>query len=551
MRSDIIPLRLVDCEFVETVTSFVGPSQSFTGDALHTHSSEPLSDVFSRAAGGLIFKYNRLNNNFRTVSALINAQLDNRLSFPWLLPEMAPRKTLAIVEGSRTHPDYGGTGPSVYSPAVALGIDVVVLDNAGHWMEGPDFAHWRKAFIPTKLVDPPDPDFEHRILQSVEKYQNEHNDKIDGIVTFCDSYMVHVANAAQKLGLPTSEPKSYEIATDKFKTSEFEGHDALLAIGAEGVRKIAAHQALSYPLIIKPCNGWSSEGVLLVNAASELEEAAKSIDTSRHGSDLVVERYCDGPEVDANFVIMDGEILFSEICDDFPKGADSNGQASLATFIELSSVFPSALPFNELEVLKQNFHNSLLRLGLHNGIMHLEGRIQGSQTEYRTQDGVFDLYPAQPSTTPPSSWLIEINPRPPGMKGTQVIESTYGVDYWGLSLLIALRDRTRARALAQPYKRGAQYWCVMVFIPTDFDVESCEGIFDSDDMCVEMMARRPDLAAHISRCGCLVKKGQKLTHPSSGINSFLAYYNVFSRSSRCEALALAEEVRRETRFVVK
>lgn len=134
------------------------------------------------------------------------------------------------------------------------------------------------------------------------------------------------------------------------------------------------------------------------------------------------------------------------------------------------------------------------------------------------------------------------------MKGTQVIESTHGVDYWGLAMLLALRDKERVRALAHPFKNGPQYTCVMVFIPAYYQIESCEGIFDSGDICLDLMRRRPDLAAHVSKCGCLVQKGQRVAHPSTGINSFLAYFNVFSRSSREEALYLAQQVRAEVRF---
>lgn len=105
---------------------------------------------------------------------------------------------------------------------------------------------------------------------------------------------------------------------------------------------------------------------------SDLEQAVRSIDTARHGDELVIEPYCDGPEFDANFVILDGEILFFEICDDFPKSADKDVSAPFRTFIELDSVFPSRLPKHEIDMIRDAFHQSLLRLGLCDGIMHLK-----------------------------------------------------------------------------------------------------------------------------------------------------------------------------------
>lgn len=77
-------------------------------------------------------------------------------------------------------------------------------------------------------------------------------------------------------------------------------------------------------------------------------------------------------------------------------------------------------------------HSTKACLGLRDGIMHLEGRVRNSSMAYGIKDGVTDLGPRQePPTTKPTPWLIEINPRPPGMKRTQVIELTHGVDYCG------------------------------------------------------------------------------------------------------------------------
>ncbi|RWA06491.1 hypothetical protein EKO27_g8614, partial [Xylaria grammica] len=56
---------------------------------------------------------------------------------------------------------------------------------------------------------------------------------------------------------------------------------------------------------------------------------------------------------------------------------------------------------------------------------------------------------------------------------------------------------------------------------------------------------------HLGRYGCLLKKGEKIPHPSTGRNTFVAYLNVFSRTSRREALLLAQKVREEIRYEIR
>ncbi|KAE8380321.1 hypothetical protein BDV26DRAFT_290557 [Aspergillus bertholletiae] len=547
VRSDIIPLRLRDSRYIETAVSFAGPFQSYTGCAIALSCDINLPTLFSMATAGLLLHHNvdfGLEPCLEALSLAVELDLENRLSFPWILPEPMHQKTLVLVDANSSNPEEG---IGLYHAAKVLGINIVVLDNAGHWLEGPDYAYWREAFIPTRLTNPPEDDMADRIIESVEAYGKP----VDGIITFADSFWPYIAQAASQVGLQTASPEAFRIATNKYFTSVFAGHQAYRASSLEEALKIVKIADIPYPLIVKPCDGWSSEGVSRVDNLDALTTAVQSIDTSRHGTEFVIEKYCDGPEVDINFVLLDGEVLFFEVCDDLPKSADINGPniGSLHNFHELNSIYPSALPSQEIALLRNSFLETLLQLGLKDGVMHLEGRVEYSSVEYKMQNDSIDLSPRDTNsmTQRPMPWLIEINPRPLGMTGSQIIESTYGIDYWGLALLIAVRDKARVRALSQPFKHGPQYTCIMVFIPADFPI-SCQGIFDSEDICLDLVTRRPDLAKQISRCACFVKRDQKVAHPSSGRHTFLAYFNVFSRTGRKEALEFARQVRAEVRY---
>ncbi|EFE45011.1 hypothetical protein TRV_00262 [Trichophyton verrucosum HKI 0517] len=156
----------------------------------------------------------------------------NRLSFSWLMEAERPARTIAIVEGGKS-PE---TGRNLYMAAKALNVSVVVLDKPGHWLEGPEYADWRAAFLPVDRS--PNARLPDRIVEALEKYSREKGAlKIDGLVTFFDPLFVGVAAAAKKLGLTTPSPEAYAIATDKFKTSIAEGRPAYRASSPDEVAK--------------------------------------------------------------------------------------------------------------------------------------------------------------------------------------------------------------------------------------------------------------------------------------------------------------------------
>ncbi|ORY16985.1 ATP-grasp domain-domain-containing protein [Clohesyomyces aquaticus] len=541
IRSDIIPLRLVHCSVVTRAVSFAKPDKQFP--AAPVGAAIQLPDVLQASAGGLLFKRESYTgtNSLDFLSKNIGAELANRLSFPWVSKQKPERKTLVIVEGGRSGPDNGGTGESIYTAAHALGIEMVVFDNSGHWMNDPRYAHWCKEFIPFKLELQPADDFPNQIVEAVRSLKY----RVDGIVTFCDHYKAPVAQAALELQLPTYSPEAYMIATDKFRTSVSEGHHAYQASSAPEARSIVLKHNMEFPLIIKPCNGFLSEGVFRVEDVSQLEAGIQAINTDRHGKEFVIEKYCEGPELDANLVLCDGELLFFEASDDFPKSADANGQGHVKSFIELANVLPSKLPESELMILRDSLHQSLLRMGFQDGFYHLEARLENSSMEYATKKGIFDLTERTvPAWGAPSSWLIEVNPRPPGIQESAAVKYTYGVDYFGLGLLFALNDKSRARQLSHSFVKGPQYWCEMVFIPVEQS-----GVYESGDVCAELFDRRPDLAHQVSDCFCFLKKGAILS-VDGGVNSWVAYFIVYSRESRTHVLELSETIRREVKFSI-
>lgn len=97
--------------------------------------------------------------------------------------------------------------------------------------------------------------------------------------------------------------------------------------------------------------------------------------TAQHGPRFVIEEYCDRPEVNVNLVLSNGKLLFAEVCDEPPKRGDGLPAGNVVSFIELDTFYPSRLPSLELNMPVRDLHHTLLRLGLHSGVFHMEARV--------------------------------------------------------------------------------------------------------------------------------------------------------------------------------
>lgn len=586
VRSDVVSYRLRDAFWAEKVASFASPLQVFDGTDLALDTAS-LADIFRASAGAVLFKpgavQSQPGNGIRFpvgFASEVESDFKDKLSIPWISTKPITRKRLILVGSSNQDPEGGGWTQFARRAAVALGIDFIIIDREDGWLARGDYDLWYEALIPapSSWWEAPSAD---GLVKIVKDYMADSRDTaIDGIATFIEALQVPVSAAAAALGLPHELTSSFESATNKYKLGIYQNRPAFLVSKTDDVLSLvrSPQNQLGFPLIVKPCYGLNSEGVTRVDEASEIEEAIEAARTTGRsknevGDQVLVERYCEGPEVDVNMVFIDGEVVFSEICDDFPKSADVHGddtridetaaksQAGSSAeqrrnFHETYMVYPSALPDGELSSLRNAVKNTIQGLGFKNGVMHVEARMAHSACSYRSKDGIVDLQPRQltkevdSTTATPAPWIIEVNPRPPGVFASQTPGSVYGVDYWGISLLLAVGDKARAAALSQPFKKGAQSHTVLVMIRAEFDPE-CEGIFDSDDVCAELLVRYPDLKQYLGRYGCLLKRGQKIPHPREGRNTFVAYLNVFSRNSRQEALAIAEKVREEVRYVIR
>ena len=294
----------------------------------------------------------------------------------------------------------------------------------------------------------------------------------------------------------------------------------------------------------------NSEGVSKVRDHRELEAAVDRVFNSQydHLSDVnavSVEPYCDGPEIDANFVLQDGEILFVEFADDFPKAGDQKEAGTSTVFKETSMLYHFGLPATELEMVKKSLHQILLKFGFRSGMFHVEARVRDSSMQYGRSDSILDLQTTASNfvTKAPNSFLIEVNPRTPGIMASTAVHSTYGVSYYPLHLLIAIGDKERTAAFSQSFRAGSQYWSNVMFITPDKD-----GILSSDDMGDELKKRRPDLWPSVSSYHCYFERGQRVPEPTADEATWIGWFVLYSRVGRRHLLEISERVKAEVRY---
>jgi hypothetical protein len=435
-----------------------------------------------------------------------------------------------------------------------MGITIVVLDQPGHWLEDDNGPHarYREAFIPISVDG--EEGLTQRIVNAVRSYPH----KVDGIVTISDVRLPFVAKACEILGLPTSPSAAYFLAGDKGATRELENDAAqkkegfVLNTAAELDMVLSQEETcIQYPLIVKPCTGWNSDCVVKVRNQDELYAAvhrasARHAHSPNSSTKVVIEPYIDGPEVDSNFIILDGEVLFCDISDDFPSlgdRPDAEINVAAANFMETLMDVPTKLPINEQEVLKDGLTRAIARLGFRSGIFHCEARVRNSRAHYRqNHDGIVDLHvPDQAETNKyPSCYLHEVNARSPGYINCVAALLAYGVDYYAVRLLLSLgpRENQRVRVLAQPYLGGKpQYTLGVVVLPP-----TRAGIMASANAVEDYLIANPALRKHVVHHQILRKEGEFVEGPDSSELLAVGYIIVASRKGRQQCLELAKQI---------
>ena len=250
--------------------------------------------------------------------------------------------------------------------AATLGADLVVASDRRQAMSA--FLGDRALVLP--LSRPADA--AARIADHAERMP------LDAVVAVDDQGVRTAALAARRLGLKTSDPDAVDRTRDKAAM-----RDALAGAGvaqpryrvAEAGDDVAAIAAgLGSPVVIKPLSLAASKGVIRADAPAAAARTAERVRAIAGDLDqpLLVESFVPGDEVAVEGLLRGGALETLAI---FDKPDPLDGPY----FEETIYVTPSRQPSATLEAMKRTTAAAARALGLSEGPIHAELRVDGDR----------------------------------------------------------------------------------------------------------------------------------------------------------------------------
>lgn len=539
IRSDVLRQRLMGCEIPVSTLQFMDAKQLVRAFDQTDFQSQGFADIVSCAVGAIITPSATREKIYEWMASL-DTELRARLSYPWIISSPLSGNRLVVV-GSRHRLVMADWFESVYN----LGIRVTLIGAQNHFLQQ-QWRHYRAIEQYLAIDTTLDNELPSRIVEALR----QHGGTFHGIATFKDPFFLPVAKVAEILGLPTAPLEAVTICLDKQLTRRAvqENLEILRVSSMEELERQMNVKPLKFPLIVKPCTGYGSEGVFRVSNKAELVKTITHLHSGSEKPDLAIDTYEDGPEIDANFVLYDGEMLFFELVDGFPCTADDKDSKE-GNFLETDQLWPSQHSNREKDMLQNDLYAQLLKLGFRTGVFHVEARIQNSDMHYTTEDGIQDLRQRNDddgqSMSRPSWFLLEVNQRPPGHGGFSSTKWVHGIDYMALHSLCALGQKDRVKALSQPFAffpGGAQGWCDSVFINAEKP-----GIYDGEDIPKQVAEQRPDLMETVCFSACYYQHGETVLDDPPRIALFV----ITSKISRLDVRQRAQKLRSFAQKLVK
>jgi hypothetical protein len=255
--------------------------------------------------------------------------------------------------------------------AKKLGVELVFVTDRCHRLDDP----WHDRATPVRFEAP-----EEAAYAVMEALSGQ---RVDGVLALGDRPTLAAAHVARGLGVLHNHPASVEACRSKLRLREVFRDAGLPTPWFRSVPlQVIPEPALmgiTYPCVLKPISLSASQGVVRVNNREEflagagrlkrlLESAEIQAAREPNLDRMIVEEYLPGSEVAVEGLLTDGKLRVLAILD---KPDPLEGPY----FEETIYVTPSRFSEAEQESIKKSFVNAARALGLANGPVHGEFRL--------------------------------------------------------------------------------------------------------------------------------------------------------------------------------
>ena len=255
-----------------------------------------------------------------------------------------------------------------------VGVPITLATDRCHVLEDP----WGDAAIPVKFHDP------EGSAETIEKQAKM--TPFTAVVVIGDAPTLTAALAAERLDLRFHSPAAVEacknkwIARERFKAAGLNVPWYKRVPADENPRELV--RDVPFPCVLKPLGLSASRGVIRANVGSEFAEAFHRIGELLKAADIreqraeatqwiQIESYIPGQEFALEGIVTNGELKPLAL---FDKPDPLEGPY----FEETIYVTPSRLPYSVQSAIVATAQNALTALGLTNGPIHAEMRLNES-----------------------------------------------------------------------------------------------------------------------------------------------------------------------------
>lgn len=242
-------------------------------------------------------------------------------------------------------------------------------------------------------------------------------EQIDGVLTAATDYgVLTAAFIAERMRLPGLKYEVAQLIKNKYRVRKclYEHHvddtEQAFEVDVETDIEKLAHK-LTYPVMVKPCDGSGSRGASRVNNASDLSNACQFAMNGSITHRAEIESFIDGTEYGAESLVINGEIHVLSIM--------KKWMTEPPYYAELGHAIPCGLPVDIEEKAKDCVTNAIKVLGINHGSVNMDMLI----------------------TTEGKVYIVDIGARMGGnMIGPCIIPYGTGIDYVGAMIQNAVGD---------------------------------------------------------------------------------------------------------------